>query len=69
MSAVETFRFLGSTISQDLKWESNIDKVIKKAQQRMYFLHQLRKYNLPLELLIQFYATVIESILCTSITV
>ncbi|KAI3361732.1 hypothetical protein L3Q82_002085 [Scortum barcoo] len=32
VSAVETFRFLGSTISQDLKWESNIDTIRKKAQ-------------------------------------
>src|SRR4029434_6532314 len=43
--------------------------VIKKAQQRMYFLRQLRKYNLPQELLVQFYTAVIESVLCTSITV
>ncbi|KAI3353757.1 hypothetical protein L3Q82_004989 [Scortum barcoo] len=69
VSAVETFRFLGSTISQDLKWESNIDAIRKKAQQRMYFLHQLRKFNLPQELLIQFYTAIIQSVLCTSITV
>ncbi len=41
----------------------------KKAQQRLYFLHQLRKFNLPKELLIQFYSAIIESVLCTSITV
>ena len=35
----------------------------------MYFLRQLRKYNLPQELLIKFYTAVIESVLCTSITV
>ena len=67
--AVESFRFLGSTISWNLKWEPNIKTIIKKAQQRMYFLRQLRKYNLPQELLIQFYTAVIESVLCTSITV
>src|SRR4029434_5078540 len=43
--------------------------IIKKAQQRMYFLRQLRKYNLPQDLLIMFYTAVIESVLCTSITV
>src|SRR4029434_3730469 len=67
--AVESFRFLGSTISRNLKWETNINTIIKKAQQRMYFLRHLRKYNLPQELLILFYTAVIESILCTSITV
>ncbi len=63
------FRFLGTTISQDLNWDTHIDSIVKKAQQRLYFLRQLRKFNLPLELLKQFYSTVIESALCTSITV
>ncbi|KAK3541833.1 hypothetical protein QTP86_006052 [Hemibagrus guttatus] len=66
---VESFRFLGTTISQDLKWDTHIDSIIKKAQQRLYFLRQLRKFNLPQELLTQFYSVVIESVLCTSITV
>ncbi len=41
----------------------------EKAQQRLYFLRQLRKFNLSEELLIQFYSTIIESVLCMSITV
>ncbi|KAK3523646.1 hypothetical protein QTP70_006308 [Hemibagrus guttatus] len=66
---VESFRFLGTTISQDLKWDTHIDSIIKKAQQRLYFLRQLRKFNLPQELLTHFYSAVTESVLCTSITV
>ncbi len=64
-----TFRFLGTTISQDLKWDIHIDSIVKKAQQRLYFLRQLRKFNLPQELLKQFYSAIIEPVLCTSITV
>ncbi|KAL0162517.1 hypothetical protein M9458_041913, partial [Cirrhinus mrigala] len=67
--SVETFRFLGTTITQNLKWDNHIDLIVKKAQQRLYFLRQLRKFNLPKELLKQFYSAIIESILCTSITV
>ncbi|XP_039673211.1 uncharacterized protein LOC120569405 [Perca fluviatilis] len=54
VSKVDSFKFLGSIISQDLKSESNI---LKKAQQRMYFLQQLRKHGLPQEqeLLATFY--------------
>ncbi|KAK3575570.1 hypothetical protein QTP86_029573, partial [Hemibagrus guttatus] len=66
---VESFRFLGTTISQDLKWDTHIDSIVKKAQQRLFFLHQPRKFNLPQELLTQFYSAVIEPVLCTSITV
>ncbi len=67
VAAVESFKFLGTTISQDLKWDNHIDSIVKKAQQRLYFLRQLR--NLPQELLKQFYSAIIESVLCSSITV
>ncbi len=69
VTAVESFRFLGTTIYQDLKWDNPIESIVKKAQQRLYFLRQLRKFNLPQELLKQFYSAIIESVLCTSITV
>ncbi len=64
-----SFRFLGTTSSRDLKWDNHIESIVKKAQQRLYFLLQLKKFNLPQELLKQFYSTIIESVLCTSITV
>ncbi len=69
VTAVESFRFLGTTISQDLKWDNQIGSMVKKAQQRQYFLRQLKKFNLPQELLIQFHSAITESILCMSITV
>ncbi len=68
VTAVESFRFLGTTISQDLKWDNHIESIVKKAQQKLYILHQLRKFNLPQELLKQFYSAIIESVR-TSITV
>ncbi len=52
-----------------LKWENHIHSIVKKAQQRLYFLRQLRNYNLPQELLKKLYSAIIESVLCTSITV
>ncbi|KAL0194049.1 hypothetical protein M9458_012345, partial [Cirrhinus mrigala] len=69
VAAAETFKFLGSIISRDLKWDAHMDSIAKKAQQRLYFLRQLRKFKLPQELLKQFYTAVIKSVLCTSITV
>ncbi len=69
VTAVETFRFLGTTISKDLKLDNHIESIVKKAQRRLYFLRQLRKLNLPQELLIQFYYAIIESVPCISVTV
>lgn len=60
---------VSGTESFKLKWERNIAAITKKAQQRMYFLCQLRKHNLPKELLCQFYRATTESILCSSVTV
>uniref|UniRef100_A0AAV2KPK4 Alkylated DNA repair protein AlkB homologue 8 N-terminal domain-containing protein n=1 Tax=Knipowitschia caucasica TaxID=637954 RepID=A0AAV2KPK4_KNICA len=69
ITSVESFRFLGTTITQDLKWEPTISSLIKKAQQRMYFLRQLRKAKLPAQMLVQFYTAIIDSILTSSVTV
>ncbi len=69
VTTVESFRFLGTTISQDLKWDTHTDSIVKKAQQRLYFLHQLKKFNLPQVLPKQFYSAIIETVLCSSITV
>uniref|UniRef100_A0AAQ6IKT8 Alkylated DNA repair protein AlkB homologue 8 N-terminal domain-containing protein n=1 Tax=Anabas testudineus TaxID=64144 RepID=A0AAQ6IKT8_ANATE len=68
VTSVESFRFLATTITQELKWEQNISSLTKKAQQRLYFLRQ-KKYNLPKQMLTNFYTAIIESILTSSITV
>ena len=59
----------GTTITQDLKWEQNISPITKKARQRMYFLRQLKKFNMPKAMMVHFYTAIIESILTTFITV
>ncbi len=69
VTTVESFRFLGTIISQDLKWDTHIDATAKKAQQRLHFLRQLRKFNQSHELLKQFYSAIIESVLCSFINV
>ena len=67
VNAVESCKFLGITISRDLKWELNITALLKKAQQRLFFLRQLRKYRLSRVMMTQFYTAIIESILTHSI--
>ncbi|XP_078802867.1 uncharacterized protein LOC144992077 isoform X1 [Oryzias latipes] len=69
ITLVDSVRFLGTTITQDLKWEPSICSLLKKAQQRMYFLRQLKKARLPAQMMVQFYTAIIESILTSSITV
>lgn len=59
VSAVEMFRFLGST--------PNMDTIIKQAQQSTYFQRQVRKFKLPQELLTKFHAAIIQSVLCSHV--
>ncbi|KAK3544834.1 hypothetical protein QTP86_027506, partial [Hemibagrus guttatus] len=68
VTSVESFRFLDTTITKELKWKQNIRSLTKKAQQRMYFLRQLKKFLLPVKMLVNFYTAIIESILTSSIT-
>ncbi|XP_077960470.1 uncharacterized protein LOC144409456 [Gasterosteus aculeatus] len=69
VTIVDSFRLLGSIITQYLKWELNISSITKKAQQRLFFLRQLKKLNLPKTMMVHFYTAIMESVLCSSITV
>ena len=60
---VSDFRFLGVNIMEDLNCGVHTTELVKKAQQRLYFLRVLRKNNIPPKLLVSFYRCSIESIL------
>ncbi len=66
---VQTFKFLGTIISADLKWSANSTLIIKKAQQRLHFLRVLKKNSLNVKLLETFYRSAVESLLTYCITV
>ena len=66
---IQHFKFLGSTISNNLKWELNIDTIIKKAQQRLYFLRRLRLFGLTPQIMLTFYRAAIERVWTFSVTV
>ena len=46
-----------------MSWTANTTALLKKAQQRLYFLRILRKNNLTVELLMSFYRCTVESVL------
>lgn len=66
---VSHFTFLGVLISNDLKWTLNVDQIVMKAQQRLFFLRRLKSFHVSVALLSKFYRAVIESILTKSVTV
>lgn len=66
---VDKFKFLGTTISNDLKWEANARAAAKKANQRLHFLRQLKKFRANRDILMLFYRATIESVLAFSLSV
>ena len=47
VTVVEHFKFLGTTITKTLKWDNNITQLVKKGQQCLFFLRQLRTTGQP----------------------
>ena len=59
---VHHFKLLGITISHDMKWQTHIDAIIRKASSRHYFLKILKKSGLEAHQLQHFYLSVIRPI-------
>ena len=54
---------MGVYIQEDLKWNSHVIEMTKKAAERLYFLVQLKRAKVPPEELVQFYVAFIQSVL------
>ncbi len=65
---VNSFKFLGVHITEDLTWSAHTDAVLKKAHQRLFFLRRLRKFGTSPSIIRSFYTCTVESILTGSIT-
>ncbi|KAI3369260.1 hypothetical protein L3Q82_007515 [Scortum barcoo] len=52
---VNSFRFLGVHISEDLTWTHHTDFITKSARQRLFFLRRLRRLNMDSRIICSFY--------------
>lgn len=62
IDTVSEAKLLGVVISSDLKWNSHVDYVHKKAAKRLYGLRLLQRNALPAEVLLSVYCTYIRPI-------
>ena len=69
METVQTFKLLGSLLSNNMKWQENSTAILKKARQRMYFLRTLKVSKINCNVLHNFYKATIESVLTHAIVV
>ncbi|KAI3367054.1 hypothetical protein L3Q82_009687, partial [Scortum barcoo] len=57
---VNNIKFLGIHITADLTWSMNTAHLVKKAQQRLFFLRKLKRAGLSPQLLTNFYRATIR---------
>ncbi|KAK7901608.1 hypothetical protein WMY93_018377 [Mugilogobius chulae] len=60
---VQSFKFLGVTVTEDLSWGDHISKAVGKAQQRLYYLRKLKSAHISRPLMVNFYNCAISSVL------
>ena len=60
---VEQYKYLGTVIDKNLKFDVNCDAVCKKGQQCLYFLRKLNTFNVDRKMMSLFYKSFIESVL------
>ncbi len=65
---VNSFKFLGVHITEDLTWSAHTDAMLKKSHQCLFFLRWLRKFGMSPSILRSFYTCTVESILTGCIT-
>ena len=59
---VNQAKVLGVIIRNDLKWNSHVDSIVRKASKTMYFLRQLKRANVSCNDLVQFYCMCIRPV-------
>ena len=60
---VESFKLLGVHFSRNLTWSVHCDKIVKKANKRLYIINQLRKAGYSTKELVSVYCILIRPIL------
>ena len=62
VQSVSSFKLLGVTLSNDLTWNSHVEKVIRKANSRLYAPRQLKKAGLSKTDLVIIYSSFVRSV-------
>ena len=60
---VDQYKYLGSIIDSRIDWSANSQALLKKGNQRLFFLRKLNKFGVGPRLLELFYSATVESVL------
>ena len=65
---VESFKFLGVHITNDLAWSKHTKTVVRRAQHNLFPLRRMNRFGMGPQILKRVYSCTIESILTGCIT-
>ncbi|KAL8595673.1 hypothetical protein ACOMHN_025709 [Nucella lapillus] len=60
---VDQYKYLGSIIDSKLSWSANAQALLKKGNQRLFFVRRLNSFGVGQRLLELFYRATVESVL------
>ena len=64
MEQVESFKFLGVHITNELEWSKHTKTVVKRARQSLFPLRKLKRFGMGPQILKKLYSCTIESTGC-----
>lgn len=63
VTQVSSHKYLGVHIDNLLCWNTHVDNLCNKLQQRLYFLRRLRLYGVSSQIMMIFYRAMLESVI------
>ena len=60
---VHSYKYLGKTIDDKLRWDDNVMNLYKKGQQRLYFLRKLNALHIDRNILFVFHDSYVKSVM------
>ena len=69
ISQVSSYKYLAICIDDSLTWNTHVDSLCSKLQQRLHFLRRLRVHRVDQKCMLVFYRAVLESLVRFGITV
>lgn len=68
ISQVSSYKYLGVFIDNSLNWNTHVDSLCSRLQQRLHFLRRLRVHGVDQKCMLVFYQAVLESLIRYGIT-
>ena len=68
VECVESYKYLGMTLDNELNWHLHISTLCSKLSQRLYFLRKLKTFKINADILNLFYSAMLQSLITFGIT-